>query len=98
MRLSILFVFILLLVQEKAKTQTAKNYRITKTITYNNINADVVIDKPALDQVDVLLVFHGTVKFDSTILSAANNTLDKLDRKSTRLNSSHANTRMPSSA
>jgi hypothetical protein len=46
---------------------------------------DVVIDKPALHEVDVLLVFHGTVINDSSIMSAANNTLDKfksiLDRK-----------------
>jgi hypothetical protein len=46
---------------------------------------DVVIDKPALHEVDVLLVFHGTVINDSSIMTAANNTLDKfksiLDRK-----------------
>jgi hypothetical protein len=52
-------------------------YRKTKTITYNNINVDVVIDKPALNEVDVLLVFHGTVMYDSSIMTAANNTLDK---------------------
>jgi hypothetical protein len=52
-------------------------YRKTKTITYNNINVDVVIDKPALNEVDVLLVFHGTVIYDSSIMTAANNTLDK---------------------
>jgi hypothetical protein len=60
-------------------------YKQTKTITYNNINVDVLIDKPALNEVDVLLVFHGTVMYDSSIMTAANNTLDKfkgiLDRK-----------------
>ena len=60
-------------------------YRISKSINYNNINVDVVIDKPALHEVDVLLVFHGTVINDSSIMTAANNTLDKfksiLDRK-----------------
>jgi pimeloyl-ACP methyl ester carboxylesterase len=60
-------------------------YRITKSITYNNINVDVVIDKPALHEVDVLLVFHGTVLYDSNLMTAANTTLDKfkgiLDRK-----------------
>jgi len=60
-------------------------YRQTKTISYNNINVDVVIDKPALNKVDVLLVFHGTVLFDSNLMTAANTTLDKfkgiLDRK-----------------
>jgi hypothetical protein len=60
-------------------------YRITKSVTYNNINVDVVIDKPALNEVDVLLVFHGTVLYDSKLMTAANTTLDKfkgiLDRK-----------------
>jgi hypothetical protein len=51
--------------------------RQTKTISYNNINVDVVIDKPALNEVDVLIVFHGTVLYDSNILPAANTTLDK---------------------
>jgi hypothetical protein len=56
---------------------TPTAYRITKNVTYNNINVDVVIDKPALNEVDVLLVFHGTVLFDSSLMTAANNTLDK---------------------
>ncbi|HLP95551.1 MAG TPA: hypothetical protein VK168_16020 [Saprospiraceae bacterium] len=60
-------------------------YRITKTIQYNNVQVEVVIDKPALKDVDVLLTFHGTVMFDNQILEAANNTLDGfkdiLDRK-----------------
>lgn len=56
---------------------TPVSYRITKSITYNNINVDVVIDKPALNEVDVLLVFHGTVMFDNGIMTAANTTLDK---------------------
>jgi len=52
-------------------------YRITKSVTYNNINVDVEIDKPALNEVDVLLVFHGTVLYDSNLMTAANTTLDK---------------------
>ncbi len=60
-------------------------YRQTKTITYNSINVDIVIDKPAVNEVDVLLVFPGTVLYDSNIMTAANTTLDKfkgiLDRK-----------------
>ncbi|MCH1548348.1 MAG: alpha/beta hydrolase fold domain-containing protein [Flavobacteriaceae bacterium] len=52
-------------------------YRVTKTISYNNINVDVVIDKPALNEVDVLLVFHGTILYDLNLMSAANTTLDK---------------------
>ena len=64
---------------------SATAYRQTKTISYNNISVDVVIDKPALNEVDVLLVFHGSVLFDSNLMTAANTTLDKfkgiLDRK-----------------
>jgi hypothetical protein len=52
-------------------------YRETRTISYNNINVDVVIDKPALNEVDVLLVFHGTVLYDINLMTAANTTLDK---------------------
>ena len=52
-------------------------FRGIKTISYNNVNVDVVIDKPAKKELDVLLVFHGTVQYDSVILNAANNTLEK---------------------
>ena len=58
-------------------TQIPAAYRQTKTISYNSVNVDVVIDKPALDDLDVLLVFHGTVLLDSNIITAANTTLDK---------------------
>ena len=56
---------------------TPTAYRITQTVSYDSISVDVVIDKPALDDLDVLLVFHGTVLYDSNIMAAANNTLDK---------------------
>jgi hypothetical protein len=88
MRLIFLIVLSLLSCQkdEQAATLNApRAYRQTITITYNNINVDVVIDKPALNEVDVLLVFPGTVLYDSNIMTAANTTLDKfrdiLDRK-----------------
>jgi len=48
-------------------------YRQTKTISC----IDVIIDKPEQNELDVLLVFHGTVTSDTEILTAANNTLDK---------------------
>lgn len=62
---------------QPVSTDTPKGYRQTKTIHYNNINVDVVIDKPALDEVDVLMLFHGTVMYDNSIMTAANTTLDK---------------------
>jgi hypothetical protein len=52
-------------------------YRQTKSISYNSVSVDVIIDKPAKNDLDVLLVFHGTVASDSDILTAANTTLDK---------------------
>ncbi len=48
----------------------------TKTINYNDYSVDLVIDKPEGDTMDVLMVFHGTVQYDSLILAAAHNTLD----------------------
>lgn len=55
-------------------------YRITKNISYNNVSVDVVIDKPINNEVDVLLVYHGTVLFDNKILEAANTTLENFKR------------------
>lgn len=52
-------------------------FRETRTIAYNNIQVQVVVDKPARNVMDVLMVFHGTVSNDNQILTAANNTLDK---------------------
>lgn len=67
------------------KDDTPSAYRQTKIVTYNNININVIIDKPALNDVDVLVVFHGTVLHDNQILDAANNILDNfkaiLDRE-----------------
>jgi hypothetical protein len=57
-----------------------KAYRAVRTIAYNGISVDVVIDKPVNDTVDVLVVYHGTVAFDNKILEAAHNTLDGFKR------------------
>jgi poly(3-hydroxybutyrate) depolymerase len=71
--------------KEKQESVVTDAYRVTKKISYNNIEVDVVIDKPALRDLDVLLVFHGTVQSDTNIINAANTTLDKfkeiLDRQ-----------------
>ena len=68
-----------------SKTENPTAYRQIKTISYNNTSVDVVIDKPALNDVDVLIVYHGTVLYDMFSLTAANTTLDSfkniLDRK-----------------
>ena len=64
---------------EKESTEVSSNtsYRVTRSISYNNINVDVIIDKPALTEVDVLITYHGTVQSDQNILSAAENTLNQ---------------------
>jgi hypothetical protein len=58
---------------------------VTKTLVDDSFPVDVIIDKPQGAFFDVLMVFHGTVTYDSLILGAAQNTLDCfkriLDRK-----------------
>ena len=73
----LLFIPVVSCTTENNTEQSIETYRITQTITYNNINVDVVIDKPNLNEVDVLLVFHGTVFYDFNLMTAANTTLDK---------------------
>ena len=87
MRLLICFA-VLLFSCQKVKTLATQNpsaFRETKSIIYNNVTVDVVIDKPAIKNLDVLIVFHGTVLYDNETLNAANNILDRfkeiLDRK-----------------
>lgn len=53
-----------------------KAFKITKNIRYNGINVDVIIDKPEKNDVDVLVVYHGTVTYDNKIIEAANTTLE----------------------
>ncbi|MBU6324050.1 MAG: hypothetical protein KJS92_01060 [Bacteroidetes bacterium] len=55
-------------------------YREVKTIAHNGVKVDVVIDKPEQNEVDVMLLYHGTVGEDSKILEAAQNTLDGFKR------------------
>ncbi|MFV0391801.1 MAG: alpha/beta hydrolase family protein [Paludibacteraceae bacterium] len=49
-----------------------------KNITYNGVNVNLVIDKPALNEVDALIVYHGTVMYDSLILNASTSLIDKV--------------------
>lgn len=48
-----------------------------RRITYNEINVDIVIDKPANHITDVLVAFHGTVASDDQIIPAAQNMLQR---------------------
>jgi hypothetical protein len=62
------------------KDNNSQGYRITKNISYNNVAVDLVIDKPENNDVDVLIVFHGTLYYDSKILKGANYVLDKFKK------------------
>ncbi len=68
-----------------ANPHDINTYQITKSIIYNGVSVDVVIDKPEGNEFDVLMVFHGTVRRDSLILQAAHNVLERfkniLERK-----------------
>lgn len=85
MRILYIAILALLGCEKNNQPETNGAYRITKNITYNVINLDVIIDKPVSDNPDVLIVFHGTVQSDSEIITAANTTLNKfkgiLDRE-----------------
>ena len=93
MKKSLIGVLLLLILLSacKKKTNTTQNapgdsaYVVTKTLVDDSFPVDVIIDKPQGAFFDVLMVFHGTVTYDSLILSAAQNTLDGfkriLDRK-----------------
>ena len=59
-------------------------YTTTKTISYNGVQVDVVIDKPVNNEVDVILLYHGTVMFDDKILEAANNALEAFKKITNR--------------
>lgn len=52
------------------------SYTITRTIGTDAVSVEAIIDKPANDTLDVLLLFHGTVQYDSLVLQAAQNALD----------------------
>jgi hypothetical protein len=80
----LLFVACFWMIACTKNTPPDKAYRIVRNLSYNGVSVDVVIDKPQNDTVDVLVVYHGTVAFDSKILEAAHNTLDGFKRILTR--------------
>ncbi len=63
----------------------ARTFRPTRWVVANNLPVQVLIQRPpqAINPpapnpvVDVLVVFHGTVLYDSNLVVAANNTLDE---------------------
>jgi poly(3-hydroxybutyrate) depolymerase len=67
-------------IQPQISIEKGKSYVTNRTINYNDLKVDLVIDKPENNEVDVLMVFHGTVLYDNKILEAANNSLDAFKR------------------
>lgn len=63
--------------EDPGDTNHFHTIRTTNNITYNGVSVDIVIDKPDKTELDVLMVFHGTVRRDSLILQAAHNVLDR---------------------
>jgi hypothetical protein len=71
-----IWLFLLLGCNKSTQGEISPPYQTTKNVSYNGVSVNVIIDKPAGNEFDVLLVFHGTVYYNSEILLAAKNTLD----------------------
>lgn len=83
---NLIWIILLLFSCKKETTgDTPSTARENRKINYNNQTVDIIIEKPATAAADVLMVFHGTVAYDSNLMKAANTTLDQfkniLDRK-----------------
>jgi hypothetical protein len=89
LKMNILIFLLLFLACKKDESSNNSDhssaYQITKSISNIGVAVDIVIDKPAGNEFDVLMVFHGTVRRDSLILQAAHNVLERfksiLERK-----------------
>ncbi|MCO5290795.1 MAG: prolyl oligopeptidase family serine peptidase [Chitinophagaceae bacterium] len=63
-------------VNQKNNSQISERpYKVVKSIHYNGVKVDIIIDKPAGEPTDVLMVYHGTVVADKKILDATETTL-----------------------
>jgi pimeloyl-ACP methyl ester carboxylesterase len=62
--------------QAPASTTSSAAWRAPLKVSYQGVSVDVVIDKPAGTEFDVLIVYHGTVMQDALVMQAAQDTLD----------------------
>lgn len=82
-----LFMLVLAFISCEATDQpvAATVDRQIRQVSHNGVSVSVIVDKPAQQVMDVLIVYHGTVQFDSNLLQAATIALDNfkaiLDRK-----------------
>jgi hypothetical protein len=52
-------------------------YRVTRTLEVDGVRVEAIIDRPANDAADALLLYHGTVIYDRLALQAAEDTLEQ---------------------
>lgn len=82
-----LFILVLAFISCEATDQpvAATVDRQIRQVSHNGVSVSVIVDKPAQQVMDLLIVYHGTVQFDSNLLQAATIALDNfkaiLDRK-----------------
>lgn len=62
--------------QAPAATTLSAAWRAPLKVSHQGVSVDVVIDKPAGNEFDVLIVYHGTVMRDALVMQAAQDTLD----------------------
>lgn len=80
MRVLILVATLLVACDNDSTPEESAASKMTRRITYNNVNVDVIIDKPPVSNPDVLIVFHGTIQSDSELMTAANTALDEFKK------------------
>lgn len=51
-------------------------YTVTRSIGTADLSVQAILDKPAGDALDVMLLFHGSASYDRLVLAAAQTTLD----------------------
>jgi hypothetical protein len=60
-------------------------YRETRTLEVDGVRVEAIIDRPANDTADAMLLYHGTVVYDDLVMRAAEETLERfgalLDRR-----------------
>jgi hypothetical protein len=56
------------------------------TIRHNNLDVQLVIDKPESTSADVVMTFHGTVETDDKIVAAATKTLEETKKLASKKN------------
>jgi hypothetical protein len=81
----LILLFALISCQEATIAEDPAVDRQSREVSYQGVSVRVIIEKPTQKDLDVLIVYHGTVQFDSNLPQAATNALENfkviLDRK-----------------